>query len=480
MKRINLLIIGFTLVCNYTLIGQTTDWWEPDTVTFSDTNKYTIRFVYTYNDNGNVVEFLQERWLSDQWWNQNKNIYTYDAKGNKLTDFLIHWNQSQSQWDTMSSKFWTYDNHNNILTYILIYSANNDIKYVYQYDANNNMTEELYQRRENEENEWENFSLNTYAYDENNNMIYSLLSYWQNNQWDSYQKYVYTYNTSNKLIEISGQRMNNNQWTNNARTTCTYDAADNRLDSTRFVWRDTVWAETYKFISTYDERHNLLTYTTQNNEVNNTKSTHTYDENNDKVSYLYETWNGMNWIPKSLTFYIYDEQNKKIADSSLTQIGTGEWYNDVLFRWEYDENANAVLGINQKWNFLLNDWKNNPLASSSYELYYNNMQSILNESAGFFYKIEASYKKIEKKDEGVILRQVPNIMLYPNPTAGQLTIESAELKIERVEILDILGRVLDNFQFSTLNSQLNIDVSHLASGAYFLKVDNKVVKIIKN
>jgi len=31
-----------------------------------------------------------------------------------------------------------------------------------------------------------------------------------------------------------------------------------------------------------------------------------------------------------------------------------------------------------------------------------------------------------------------------------------------------------------INNEISIDVSHLASGMYFLKIDNKVVKIIKN
>ena len=69
--------------------------------------------------------------------------------------------------------------------------------------------------------------------------------------------------------------------------------------------------------------------------------------------------------------------------------------------------------------------------------------------------------------------------IYPNPVKSQLIIENEEGKIESVEIYDMIGKVVTNFQLSTFNSQLNIDVSHLAKGVYFLKVDGKMVRFVK-
>ena len=59
------------------------------------------------------------------------------------------------------------------------------------------------------------------------------------------------------------------------------------------------------------------------------------------------------------------------------------------------------------------------------------------------------------------------ITIKPNPTTGQLTIESGKLKIEHVEIYDVYGRNIVNCQLSIVNS---IDVSHLANGMYFIKI----------
>ena len=73
----------------------------------------------------------------------------------------------------------------------------------------------------------------------------------------------------------------------------------------------------------------------------------------------------------------------------------------------------------------------------------------------------------------------PSLRVYPNPATGQLTIDNGQLIIDNVEIYSVVGQKLNNYQLSTVNSQLIIDVSGLASGMYFLKINNQVVKFIK-
>ena len=64
-----------------------------------------------------------------------------------------------------------------------------------------------------------------------------------------------------------------------------------------------------------------------------------------------------------------------------------------------------------------------------------------------------------------------NINIYPNPSSGVFTIENP-LGFENLvslEITDITGRKINNYQFSTLDSQLIIDLSSQKSGMYLLK-----------
>jgi len=85
-----------------------------------------------------------------------------------------------------------------------------------------------------------------------------------------------------------------------------------------------------------------------------------------------------------------------------------------------------------------------------------------------------------------------NIEIYPNPTTGELRIRKqrsalanyettfsvCQLGIEGVEIYDIMGKKLStvNYQLSTVNS---IDISHLPSGIYFVKITTEKEVVTK-
>jgi hypothetical protein len=67
---------------------------------------------------------------------------------------------------------------------------------------------------------------------------------------------------------------------------------------------------------------------------------------------------------------------------------------------------------------------------------------------------------------------------------GKLKIENyetiarhSERSEESIEIYDIVGRKLSHFTFH--DSHQEIDISHLQTGIYFLKVDGNVYKVIK-
>ena len=78
------------------------------------------------------------------------------------------------------------------------------------------------------------------------------------------------------------------------------------------------------------------------------------------------------------------------------------------------------------------------------------------------------------------IQDASKIKIYPNPTNGQLTINNEQLTIKNVEIFDVIGQVVFTSQLSKLSPETTIDISHLSNGLYFLKIDGKVFKIIKN
>ncbi|MCL2511402.1 MAG: T9SS type A sorting domain-containing protein [Bacteroidales bacterium] len=98
------------------------------------------------------------------------------------------------------------------------------------------------------------------------------------------------------------------------------------------------------------------------------------------------------------------------------------------------------------------------------------------------------------------------ISIYPNPTKGELRVASGELKIDNVEIFDMMGRKQKaegsistslnaqrqnealNAQVSHLTSQvshlISIDISHLPIGTYIMRItagdEATSWKIVKN
>ena len=71
------------------------------------------------------------------------------------------------------------------------------------------------------------------------------------------------------------------------------------------------------------------------------------------------------------------------------------------------------------------------------------------------------------------------LRVYPNPTTGQLTINNGELRIEDVAIYDMLGRNVHTSSVTCHSSLVTLDISHLPSGIYFLRVGNETVKVVK-
>ena len=76
-----------------------------------------------------------------------------------------------------------------------------------------------------------------------------------------------------------------------------------------------------------------------------------------------------------------------------------------------------------------------------------------------------------------------NVHIYPNPTSGQLTLDivTEEVTMLNITVTDVLGReLLQNVVISIIGSnQINLDVSHLPSAMYVLKIGEGATQIIR-
>ena len=76
------------------------------------------------------------------------------------------------------------------------------------------------------------------------------------------------------------------------------------------------------------------------------------------------------------------------------------------------------------------------------------------------------------------------ITIYPNPATDFIKIKNIEklnLSNYEIEIFDIMGRRQKaESRKQKAEDEMEIDISHLQAGYYFLKIDNQLFKIIKN
>ena len=201
---------------------------------------------------------------------------------------------------------------------------------------------------------------------------------------------------------------------------------------------------------------------------------------NQHWNYYLQEWNS--WLEKWYPWYFYwnslsDCWNVWVEEGGYTDFGLDSWL-DAWNDWN-----NHLDSCFKHWNFRLNYadprfddsnrvfkywyyWKNPPSDHPFLKSANNNNAQ---EEKTVFSKDTAQW----------------NLQIYPNPTTGKLTIslhkpsKEGAYTAENIEIYDVVGQKLNNYQLSIVNYQLIIDVSHLANGMYFLKIENKTVKFVK-
>jgi hypothetical protein len=61
------------------------------------------------------------------------------------------------------------------------------------------------------------------------------------------------------------------------------------------------------------------------------------------------------------------------------------------------------------------------------------------------------------------------IFIYPNPTTGELRVESGALRVERVEVFDVTGKKISNLT-SQISNPISINISDFPAGVYFIQI----------
>lgn len=70
-----------------------------------------------------------------------------------------------------------------------------------------------------------------------------------------------------------------------------------------------------------------------------------------------------------------------------------------------------------------------------------------------------------------------NFQLFPNPTSDALTIEFPENMQGTLQLVDQFGRIVENFQLD--GTQLQLDVTNLNPGVYFVSFNQQIARFVK-
>jgi len=418
---------------------------------------------------------------SGQYGNQKKEHFIYDQYGNNITE--ISYYQPGTSWVE-------------------------DFKYEYEYDAQGNKIKEIYSSWNSVEWEWESYRKYEYTYDTKGNQIELIAYYRGDNNWKNDYKEESTYNKDGHLLFTYSFEWNNT-WKMTSIIEHTYNIDGNLIMSIEFKRSDTTatWINFYKEERNYNVNKNqiLLTsyYWTDIGWIKNERDSFMYDFNGNLLTNIHYVWIDTNWTENTKYEYEYAPDGNKAIFTSYSWVNA-TWTGDVRYKYAYDTNKNLIMYRYYSWNGV--DWIEIFKYESSYNLLYSKTDLILPNSyndmdnkllleVGYWWEKtgwvanEIITYYWSNKNVRIGQLQVANygLQVYPNPTTGQLTIENGSSTgslpgdgtLSVVEVYDVVGK-LQKVESKKQNGKIEIDISHLANGLYFLQIDNKMFKIIKN
>ncbi len=140
---------------------------------------------------------------------------------------------------------------------------------------------------------------------------------------------------------------------------------------------------------------------------------------------------------------------------------------------EIDFNYHAAISTSSN----IYDQSNMPVFSGDSHLYFVTLFDINGNSVFIYLKITSKSAGIESISEESI-----SLNVYPNPTIDFLTVsfDSKQSKKD-IEVYSLSGEMvmLESNERQFGQNDLKLDVQHLPSGMYIVKVDNKTFKVNK-
>jgi hypothetical protein len=390
----------------------------------------------SYDENGNQTLIIFYIWNSESqsFVLNSKNEFSYDEKGNLTLDSRYSWDSESQSFVPDYKREWWYDENGN-LTLNINYNWDSESQTFgkltnrnFYYDENGNLTLRINQRWNSESQTFVTNSKFEYFYDENGNQTLD-----SRYSWDSEsQTFVPSYKYESSYDENGNQTLDSRySWDSESQTFV--------LDYKREWW--------------YDENGNLTLELGE--EI---KKEYSYDENGNITLYIYYRWESFysSFVPRFKYEYSYDENNFKT--------------NETVYTWNQVSRNFKPLTKMDISTFSETDTK---LVREGIMFEYDTNFNTWNELEGEEFKSYWYYTKESSLSTNSV--ELNSFSIYPNPTKGNLKINSSESLINPLfELYDIKGSKIFSKPFNFLEP---IDVNVLKPSIYLYKIiDGNEVK----
>jgi len=131
------------------------------------------------------------------------------------------------------------------------------------------------------------------------------------------------------------------------------------------TWDGTQWVNSSQYTYTYDANNNMTGYLYQTWDgtqwVNDRQYTYTYDANNNLILSLGETWNDSVWVNYRQLTQTFDANGNRTGYTNVYYNSDGtQWTSGYNYIWTYDDNNNETSRLNQVWDGTqwVNDYQN--------------------------------------------------------------------------------------------------------------------------
>ena len=449
----------------------------------SDNGQFTeqARRCYTYDARGNVLSDLRQQKTDGKWKNQFQNMYAYDAQ-NRIT--LVHnqlWTDSLGCWYSAHCFHYTYNAQGLVDTFS---REDDDSGYIaqsfYRYNPHGMLTHEQWRYRN--DTGWMDTYRATITYDTADRMLTYLEENWNHThggppklEWEPWLNYIYTYDSLGNKTELFTRAWlcEEEEWINEKHYFYTYDSLQRCTEECYYAWsrgNDAKWVK------------KSLTF-------------YTYDEQSHCIQSLVQTPYLDGWTNSRLTAFSYDNRGNLTAKmEEYWNMTDSCWERNALYGWDFHANGFLTGETFSNWNPQQKEWQgiyrttrtfngNDDEETVCYEMYdsrkgwypFENTLYVLyhgnRDTLGTFHtpKVRVCYRLLEDSlpEDGIAGFRDIQLQCSPNPAEDKIFLTAGGTDILRCQLFSTDGRLC--LECFPQQSGAELSVAHLPAGTYIVR-----------